>query len=312
MSRILVSGSLAYDRIMDFPGYFRDHFLPDKLHNINISFGVETFAENFGGTAGNIAYNLALLGLQPKIISTAGSDFDRYARHLQALNVDLSSVHVDMRALTSTAYVITDKSDNQIAAFSSDAGNEPYVPLPETEDCGCAVIGAGCVEDMRVLPEHYRSRNIPYLYDPGQQIPALSDEDLRRGISNAAVVFGNDYEMGLMMQKTGWDEKTLLDKTQVIISTYGEKGSRILTRTGEAFVKSVRARDAIDPTGAGDAYRAGYLVGFTRGLPPDKCAQIGATTAVYAVEHYGTQNHVFTPADIKARYEETYKEPLVL
>lgn len=312
MSRVLVSGSLAYDRIMDFPGYFRDHFLADKLHNINVSFIVETFAENFGGTAGNIAYNLALMGHQAKIISTAGNDFDRYARHLQANKIDLTSIRIDMRALTSAAYVITDKADNQIAAFSPDAGNEPYVPLPETEDCVCAVIGAGCIEDMRTLPEHYRSRNVPYLYDPGQAINLLSDEDLRRAISGAATIFGNDYEMSLIIQKTGWDEKKLIEKTPVIVITFGEKGSRIVTRQGEEFVRPVKAREVIDPTGAGDAYRAGYIIGFLRALPPSKSAQIASVAATYAVEHYGTQNHTYTTAEFKERYEQTYKEQLVL
>ncbi len=312
MSKILVSGSLAYDRIMDFPGYFRDHFLADKLHNINVSFTVETFAENFGGTAGNVAYNLALLGHQSKIIATAGNDFDRYVRHLQALKIDITSIRTDMRGLTSAAYVITDKADNQIAAFSPDAGNEPYQPLPETEDCVCAMIGAGCIEDMRVLPEHYRSRNIPYLYDPGQAIPALSDEDLRRGVSGAAVVFGNDYEISMIMQKTGWDQKTLIEKTPIIIITYGEKGSRIVTRQGESVVQPTKVNEAIDPTGAGDAYRAGYIVGYLRGQPPEKAAQIGSCAAAYAVEHYGTQTHTYTVQEFKDRYEKTYKEQLII
>ena len=312
MSRILVSGSLAYDRIMDFPGYFRDHFLADKLHNINVSFTVETFAENFGGTAGNVAYNLALLGHPSKILATAGSDFDRYARHLQSQNIDQASIRIDLRGLTSAAYVITDKADNQIAAFSPDAGNEPYLPLPETEDCVCAMIGAGCIEDMRVLPEHFRSRNVPYLYDPGQAIPTLSDEDLRRAIAGAAVVFGNDYEISMIMQKTGWDEKKFLEKTPVIVITFGDKGSRVVTRQGESFVQPTKVSEAIDPTGAGDAYRAGYIVGYLRGQPPEKAAQIGSTAAAYVVEHYGTQTHTFTIAEFKERYEKTYKEPVLL
>ncbi len=308
MSRVLVSGSIAYDRIMDFPGLFKDSFLPDKLHNINVSFAVEGFSENFGGTAGNIAYSLALLGIEPKIIATAGSDFEHYKAHLKSMNIDPASVHIDSKAFTSSAFITTDKADNQIAAFSFGAGNTPYAPLPETEGVVCAHIGAGCPSDMQILPEHYRSHNIPYFYDPAQQIPTLSAGDLQNGITGAAALFGNDYELGLIIEKTGWDEKTLLTKTPVIVTTFGENGSRVLTKEGEMRIGSVPKSEVVDPTGAGDAYRAGYIAGFLHALPLDACIKLGSTVAAYAVEKYGTQNHKFTKEELATRYKDAYQE----
>lgn len=312
MSKVLVSGSIAYDRIMNFPGLFKDNFLPDKLHNINVSFGVEGFAENFGGTAGNIAYNLALLGIEPKIISTAGSDFEHYKAHLKVHNIDPTPVHIDAGGFTASAFILTDKANNQITAFSFASGNTPYQPLPETEAITCAIIGAGNLVDMQALPEHYRSHNVPYFYDPAQQIPALGAGDLQDGITGAAGIFGNDYELNLIMQKTGWDMNTLLTKTPVIVTTYGEEGTRLQTKDGETRIGSVPADNVVDPTGAGDAYRVGFIAGFLQALPWDKCARIASTVAVYAVEKYGTQNHRFTREELATRYKMAYLEEFPL
>lgn len=310
MSKILVSGSIAYDRIMDFSGYFKDHFLPDKLHSLSISFQVGDVSENFGGTAGNIAYTLGLLGYEPKIIGTAGSDFERYRAHLKAQKIDSTPIRVEQQALTSSAYVMTDKQDNQIAAFSMGAGGTPYQPLPDTEGIMCAIIGAGCIQDMKALPGHYRDAGLQYMYDPGQAIPALSADDLRDGITGAAIVFCNDYELGLIALKTGWEESQFLDKTNLFVITYGEKGSRILTKEGECKVPAVAVAGAVDPTGAGDAYRAGFMAGFLKGLKPEQCARIASTVAAYAVEKYGTQNHTFTKKELAERYESAYGEAL--
>ncbi len=312
MPRILVSGSIAYDRIMDFPGFFKDHFIPDKLHNINVSFAVEAFAENFGGTAGNIAYNLALLGEPSRIISTAGSDFERYAGHLRSVKVDPTSVKIDLQSSTSSAYIITDRANNQITAFSMAAGAKPYRPLPETEGVRCALIGAGCIEDMQDLPGYYRAQGIEYFYDPGQQIPTLSAEQLRDGITGAKGVFANDYELSLIIKKTGWNEAAILQKATALIVTFGEKGSRIVTKEGESNVKAVLVSKVVDPTGAGDAYRAGFIAGFLREQALPRAAQLGSAVAAYAVEKYGTQVHRFTIAELKDRYEKTYGETLSL
>lgn len=308
MSRVLVSGSLAYDRIMDFPGHFRDHFLAHKLHTINVSFAVDGVEENFGGTAGNIAYNLMLLGHEPRILSTAGSDFSAYRKYLEEQNIATGSVHVDSSELTSSAYIITDKADNQIAAFSFGAGKVAYGPFPEAEDAACAIVGAGNPDDMRALPAHYREKGIPYFYDPAQEIPILSADDLRRGVEGAAGLFGNDYEIDLIIQKTGWKEKELCERTSLVVVTLGESGSRLMHKGSTEHVKAVHVSRAVDPTGAGDAFRAGFIAGYIAEESPRVCAQIGSAVAAYAVEQQGTQNHRFTLEELRERYEETYGE----
>lgn len=312
MSHILVSGSIAFDRIMDFPGYFKDHFLPEKLHSLSISFQVGDVSENFGGTAGNIAYNLSLLGLESKMIGTAGSDFERYRNHLKSHRIDTASIRIEEKGLTSSAYVMTDKQDNQIAAFSMGAGGTPYQPLPSIEGATCSIIGAGCIQDMKALPGHYRDASLQYMYDPGQAIPALSADDLRDGITGATVVFCNDYEFGLIAVKTGWDEPQFLEKAKALVITYGEKGSRIVTKEGEHKVPAVAVTEAVDPTGAGDAYRAGFIAGFLKGRTLEQSAKIASTVAAYAVEKYGTQNHSFTVDELAKRYESVYAEKMPL
>src|SRR3989344_5741517 len=182
MSRVLVSGSIAYDRVMDFPGLFKDHFLPDQLHNINLSFQVQTVADNFGGCSGNIAYNLKLLGEEATIISVAGNDFSRYEDYLRLLGIDTGTIHINEKLPTSMAFIMTDKADNQIAAFSMGAAATPYEPLPYTGSASFAIVSAGNPDDIRALPAHYRKEKLPYFYDPGQAILALSEDDLRNGI----------------------------------------------------------------------------------------------------------------------------------
>ena len=312
MSRILVSGSIAYDRIMDFPGHFRDHFLAHKLHTINVSFAVDAVEENFGGTAGNIAYNLALLGHDPRIISTAGSDFSAYRKYLEGLSIPTDTVHVDASELTSSAYIITDKADNQIAAFSFGAGKKAYGEPDVAGGVACAIIGAGNLEDMRRLPAWYRERDILYFYDPAQQIPLLSGEDLRAGIEGAAGLFGNDYEIELILQKTEWSEKELCARVPLVVVTLGEGGTRSMTKESTEKIKALHIPKVVAPTGAGDAYRAGFLTGYFTKQSPRVCGQLGSVAGAYAIEQYGTQNHRFTMQEFAGRYEGAYGEKFPL
>ncbi|HWO07781.1 MAG TPA: carbohydrate kinase family protein [Candidatus Paceibacterota bacterium] len=312
MSKVLVSGSLAYDHIMNFPDLFRNHFLPEKLHNINVSFNIADRHEHFGGTAGNIAYNLALLGEEPAIIATAGNDFDHYAEHLKKAGVDTSSIHIDSSRETSAAYVVTDRGDNQIAAFYPGAGAKSYGDRVPFEWAKLAIIAPGCLEDMHALPEIYRANKIPFFFDPGQTIISLTSDDLRNGITGAAVVFGNDYELAMITQKTGWQEADILKNAKALVITLGEEGSRIVTPNVEVRVSAVHAKENRDPTGAGDSYRAGYAKGFLAGLPPEQCAKIASVAAVYDVESVGTQDHHYTMEEFKARYEAAYNQPFPL
>jgi adenosine kinase len=308
MSKVLISGSLAYDHIMDFPDLFRNHFMPEKLHNINVSFNVSDHQEHFGGTAGNIAYTLSLLGEEPTIIATGGKDFARYAEHLKKFGIDTSSIHIDESRDTAFAYIVTDRGDNQIAAYHPGAGGKSYGDRVPFEWAKLAIISAGCLEDVHALPEIYRTNKIPFFFDPGQIIPALSQEDLRNGIDGAEVVFGNDYELAMITEKTGWQEADILQHAKTLVITLGEKGSRVMTPNVEIQVSAAKAIENRDPTGAGDAYRAGYAKGFLAGLSPEKCAKTASVAAVYNVESVGTQEHHYTLEEFKKRYEATYNE----
>lgn len=308
---ILISGSLAYDRIMDFPGLFRDNFLADKLHNISVSFEVDAFSEQCGGTAGNIAYSLSLLGEHPVILGTAGKDFDSYEAHLKKHGVDTGSIHRDADDLTSSAYIVTDKNDNQIAAFHLGAAKRAYGPLDLTS-CKIGIVAPGNLEDMLALPRAYKGARIPYLLDPGQQTARLSGEALREMVDGAHVLFGNDYEISLIRQKTGWDEKEIAGRVGVLVMTIGREGTKIEEKGKTTLVRGVMMDNVIDPTGAGDAHRAGFAKGLYLGWTFEQSTKLANTVASFAIEHYGTQKHQFTIEELQARYAKTYEEALVL
>lgn len=312
MSRIIVSGSVAFDRIMDFNGIFGDYFVPDKAHSINLSFEVQNVSLQFGGTAGNVAYNLALLGEKPEIIATVGNDFASYRSHLLLAGVDSGSIRVLDNAYTASAYVFTDKSDNQIAAFHPGAGATAYDTPIDTDGRALAIISPGCVADMMYLPGYYRLHNLRYLYDPGQQIPVLSSDTLKDGIKGAHILFASDYELALIMKKTGLSEGEIVEQVDVLVVTFGAQGSHIITKAGRVEVHASPARAVLDPTGAGDAYRAGFIKGILAGLSHEESARLASVVSACVVEQYGTQTHTFTMPDLADRYRKTYGEKLTL
>ncbi len=311
MSTILVSGSIAYDNIMDLPGFFKHYFLPDKLHTINVSFVVPDHREHFGGTAANVAYSLSLLGEKADIIATVGHDFERYQKYLEFKGISTETIHIDPGKKTAFAYIVTDRGDNQIAAFHPGASAVPYGDV-NPKGGAIALISAGCLDDMRTLPDVYRGYGTRFLFDPGQCIPALTADDLRNGMTDATVVFMNDYEFELIKVATGWKEQDILKVAETLVITLGGQGSRVLTRNGETLVKAVFAKEVVDPTGAGDAYRAGYIKGMTLGWAAPQCAQLGSTAAAYCVEKAGTQAHSFTKGDLQERCASSYGETILL
>lgn len=311
MSKILVSGSIAYDRIMDFAGNFTEHIVPDKMHALSVSFQVEKVVEHFGGCAGNIAYSLALLSEEPAIAATAGKDFDRYEEHLLSHKISVDSIVMDPSDFTSVAHIITDSANNQIAAFAMAAGANVYGEFPAGE-YSAAILAAGCVADTLAFARQAKELDIPYYFDPGQAMPAFSSEALKEVISGAAGLFCNDYEMGLIEEKTGWDEKALLKRVPLLVVTLGKKGSRILSEDGEIKIAAAPIRKVIDPTGAGDAHRAGFIKGLIAGLPLKSCGQLASIVAAYAIEQAGTQNHSFTLEELAGSYEAAYGEKLML
>ncbi len=305
---LYISGSLAFDRIMTFPGKFQDHILPDKLHILNVCFLLEEVTEKFGGTAGNIAYTLAKLGKQSQIIATCGRDFGPYESHLRKLGLDLDGVRVIDEELTAGAYITTDRNDNQITGFNPGAMKQPSpYAIDKTHIAETwAICSPGNMDDMLRLPETYKEVGIPYIFDPGQQITALSGDQMTKAFTGAAILIANDYEMEMIQQKTGLTLAEIREKVETVIITLGEKGSRIHNADGEEDIQAVPADVVCDPTGAGDAYRAGLLYGLTEGEDMATAARIGSVCAAACVAQHGTQEHDLSLPIVKDRYGVYY------
>jgi len=306
--KILISGSLAYDKIMNFPGYFKDHILPNKIHNLNVSFMISNLKESFGGTAGNIAYNLALLGEKPTILSSVGNDFKNYKKWLKQNNIDISKIKIMPNYLTAFANIITDKADNQLTAFYPGAMDNNYdtnfIPIKKNT---IAIIAPGNPKDMIALTKFYHKHKIPFIFDPGQQIPTLNKKNLQDSIKKAKIFISNDYELNLVIKKTGWSENEILNNVEILITTLGNLGSGIQTQKERFYIKPAKPKNINDPTGAGDAYRAGLIKGLIEKWALPTITNFASTVACYAVENYGTQNHKFNFEQVARRYKLNYK-----
>lgn len=307
---IYVSGSLAYDRIMDFPGRFSDHILPDKIHILNVCFTVNGMKENFGGTAGNIAYSLSLLNEKPLILATIGRDYGVYFEWLKKNNILTEGIKIIEEEFTASAYITTDKADNQITGFNPGAMKYPsgYRFNNSSSKDSLAIIAPGNLQDMVDYAKFYKRNRVNYICDPGQSLTQWNGKDLAEWISGSAMLISNDYELELIMNMTGMDKKGLLGLTKVIVTTLGEKGSVISAQDNVVNVAAAKSNNVVDPTGAGDAYRAGLLKGIASGRDLETSAKIGAVAAVYAVEKYGTQEHFFAYAEFIERYRSSFGE----
>lgn len=305
---IYVSGSLAYDRIMDFPGKFSDHILPEKIHVINVCFMVNGIVEKFGGTAGNIAFNLALLDEQSTVLASAGKDFDSYEIWMKQHNLPMTGIRRIEDEFTAAAYITTDMSDNQITGFNPGAMRHPslYQFNNEKPEETFAIISPGNFEDMLSFSRFYKERKIKYIFDPGQQIPVLSKDHLLEMITGSEILIVNDYELQLIEKAVDLTKPELLNLTKAVIVTMGEKGSLVCKNGQEISIPVARAKKVVDPTGAGDAYRAGLIKGLISQQGLQVAAQMGSTIASFAVECYGTQEHHFTADDFQERYQKNY------
>jgi len=305
---ILVSGSLAYDRIMTFPENFSDHILPDKLHILNVCFMVNGVKEQFGGTAGNIAYSLALLGERPLILASAGRDFGEYARWLEGMGLPLEGIRVVDDELTAGAYITTDRSDNQITGFNPGAMRHRccYEVNGLDSENSIAIIAPGNLEDMVAYALDFRDRSIPYICDPGQSIPALKASQLIEMITGSRVFISNDYELEMVMRGTGETRDRLLERTGAIVTTLGEKGCVVTTRDEQFEVPAARCDRVSDPTGAGDAFRAGFIKGLVSGRDLRVASKMGVVAASFDVECQGTQCHRFTVEEFWERYDRHF------
>ena len=300
---IITSGSLAYDRIMDFPGYFSDHILPEKIHVLNVSFTVNSLIEKFGGTAGNIAYALSLLGEKPVILATIGRDYHRYFGWLTQNNIAYDNITIIEEELTASAYITTDRSDNQITGFNPGAMKHPssFNFDKINSEKSIAIIAPGNLEDMMNYSVTCKAKSIDYIFDPGQSLPMWAGQDLIQCIEGSKVMVSNDYELGLIISKTGLDRNKLLQRTNFIIITLGELGSCVCTPDCEINIPAIKPKEVVDPTGAGDAYRAGLIKGLVQGRDIEQWAKMGSACASFAIECYGTQGYYFDSTEFEER-----------
>ena len=306
--QIYITGSLAFDRIMSFPEKFSDHILPDKIHILNVCFLVDGLEERFGGTAGNIAYSLALLGEKSVVLSQVGKDFAAYDQRLQQFGFSVEGIRTIEQEFTAGAYITTDKSDNQITGFNLGAMKYPcqydMSRIDPSEALG--IIAPGNVGDMIDHARYYRENDIPFIFDPGQQIPALSGEQLRDSFSGAEILITNDYELEMIMKATSMTKDEIVDSVAYLITTLGEKGAMVNCGGEETLISVCPAEEVLDPTGAGDAFRSGLLKGLSMGKTVVEAAKLGAVCATYAVEKMGTQEHHFTVDEFTTRYESVF------
>lgn len=313
MKNILVIGSLAYDFIMNFDDCFADHILPDKIHILNVSFTAKKLSREFGGTAGNIAYNLSLLKEQPIIVACAGKDFDDYRKWLISHKIDVSYIKILKDQYTASAHIITDKDDNQITAFYGGAMlcNTASIKDVLTEKkIDIAILAPDCKEGMIRHARELKELKIPYIFDPGQQLPALSPRELKFLAQGSKASIFNDYELQLFQDKTKLSLDKVKKMTEYLIITLAKHGSKIFYQGKEYKIPPAKPKNEQDPTGAGDAYRAGILKGFVSNTPIETMGRIASLVAVYTVEQYGTQTHKFTFDEFKKRYKENFKEEL--
>jgi adenosine kinase len=306
--KIFISGSLAYDRIMDFPGHFADHILPHKIHVLNVCFNISGLVEKFGGTAANIAYSLALLGERPEIVATAGDDFDHYGHWLRQNGLSTQWIKRIPGVLTAGAYITTDLDDNQITAFNPGAmAYDSDLPaLDGAVDETLVFVAPGNKNDMRALAELCRGRGVPFLFDPGQSLNIWQGEELREAVRGARCFISNEYELSLFLQMTGWTKDTLREQVQAVVTTHGPEGSILDLQGEKTLVPAVAVQQVCDPTGSGDAFRSGLIKGLALGLDWLSCCQMGSVAAAYAVEHYGTQEHRFDWQSFRERFENHF------
>jgi adenosine kinase len=307
----LICGSMAYDTIMVFPDQFKKHILPDQIHILNVSFMVPDMRREFGGTAGNIAYNLKLLGDDPAIMATVGHDFTPYAQRLADLGLSSRHVRVLADQFTAQAFITTDVDDNQITAFHPGAMMLSHVNrIADAPEARLGIVSPDGRQGMIDHAHDFAAAGVPYVFDPGQGLPMFSGDDLLDLVANARALTVNDYEARIVEQKTG---KTVADIARMIgavVVTRGGDGSTVVTREGEMRVPAAKPDALVDPTGCGDAYRAGLLHGMARDWGWQKSARLASVMGAIKIGHRGGQNHRPSRDDIAARYRDAFGEAL--
>jgi adenosine kinase len=309
----LICGSLAFDTIMVFEDRFKNHILPDKIHMLNVGFLVPEMRREFGGTAGNIAYNLQLLNGKPLIMATVGEDFSSYAARLAAHGLDATHIKTIAGSFTAQAFITTDLDDNQITAFHPGAMNYSHSnSVKDARNVGLAIIAPDGRDGMFQHAQECHEAGIPFLFDPGQGLPMFSGEELMHFIELADYLAVNDYEAQLIADKTGQTIETLATKVKALIVTLGAKGSAIYANGQHFDIPCVEATEVVDPTGCGDAYRAGLLYGISHGWDWLTCGRLASVMGAIKIASRGGQNHKPSRADIETLYSQTLLSTVTL
>ena len=303
----LICGSMAWDTIMVFKDRFSNHILPDKIHRLNVSFLVPGLRREFGGCAGNIAYNLKLLGDTGYPMATVGRDFGPYHEWMSKNGVPADHIKVFESEHTAQAFITTDLDDNQITAFHPGAMQQSHAnKVSDAKNVGIGIVAPDGRDGMIQHAEQFAAANIPFIFDPGQGLPMFGGEDIKRFVEQATWVAVNDYEWELVQQKTGWTAKDVTQRVKALVVTRGAQGSVIYTPEGEVQIPCAKAKAVVDPTGCGDAYRAGLLHGLLHGLDWKSTGRIASLLGAIKIESLGTQNHRFTKAELEARLKESF------
>ncbi len=303
----LICGSLAYDTIMVFPDQFKNHILPDKVHILNVAFLVPRMRKEFGGCAGNIAYNLRLLGDDPIPMATVGQDFGPYRQWFAEHGIRLDRIKELPELFTAQAFITTDLDDNQITAFHPGAmmrSHENHV-----RDVDGVTFGIVAPDGRDAMLQHateFKAAGIPFIFDPGQAMPLFNGEEFRHFIEQADYVVVNDYESSLLQERTGWDEDAIASKVAAYVITQGPKGSRILAGEKTHLIPPAHERRITDPTGCGDAYRAGLIFGLMRNYDLPTCGRMASLMGALKIEHPGTQNQRFTYPEFAEQFRQQF------
>jgi adenosine kinase len=308
---IVCTGSIAFDYLMNFPGYFRDHILPDSLDKLSLSFLVDSLVRLRGGIAPNIAYTLALLGESPLLVGTVGEDFGDYRTWLNSKGIDTRFVREIQGKYTASFFANTDLANSQISSFYAGAmANAAEISMHElvNEQPKLVVISPNDPKAMDLYVSQCKELEIPYLYDPSQQIVRSDPAELRRGVDGATSLFVNEYEFELLQKRTGLTATQILNSVEFMVVTLGKEGAVIYVEGEEYHIPAVPEDKIVDPTGVGDAFRGGFLRGYLLDLDWQTCGQMGSMAATYCLEQRGTMTHSYTPAEFVARYRTCFHD----
>lgn len=303
----LICGSYAYDNIMVFPDHFKNHILPDKVHMLNVSFLVPEMRREFGGCAGNIAYNLKLLGGEPMPMATVGTDFEPYAKWMDECGISRQYLTTVDKSFTGQAFITTDLADNQIIAFHPGAmGFSHQNQIKDASGVSLGIVSPDGRDGMLQHAAQFAEADIPFIFDPGQGMPMFDGDDLMRFVDQATYVTVNDYEAELLQERTGKSLEELAEQVEALIVTRGAEGSNIYFDGEYIQVAAAKISEALDPTGCGDAYRAGLLHGLMNGMDWETTGRIASLMGAIKIEKHGPQNHRFSMDEFQARYKANY------